>query len=234
MQLLTGFARPGASILDIGCGIGDLIATLSKQGIVVDGTDVSLSALRVARNATRQSNFVLSDARWLPFRDGYYGVVVCSEVLEHIEEHANAAREINRVVAPGGVVLFTVPHGEKHWTWEDQVDGHFRRYIKKDFVDLMNGAGFDIDDIRCWGFPLAALFRNTVSTPLFNRGFHESKSHLKHSPIFRALLGLMVTLFRIDDIFHGSELGIGLVARVKKPLATEITKTQVTVNRSVR
>lgn len=197
------------------------MVTLSKQGVMVDGTDLALSALRFARNNLPQASLVLSDARWLPFRESRYGLVACSEVLEHIEDHAQATREINRVLVPGGVAVFTVPHGERHWTGDDRVDGHLRRYSRKQFADLVGGAGFDIDEIWCSGFPFAVLFRNTVSTPLFNRDFHRSRSHVRHSLVFRVLLRLIVTLFRFDDLFHGSELGITLVAKVRKPLTAK-------------
>jgi len=217
MRLLDSPVRAEGPVLDVGCGIGDLIASLAGRGLSAHGTDVALSALRTAKRRIPSANLVLSDARWLPFRSDRYGLVICSEVLEHIREHAQVACELSRVLAPGGVALLTVPHGEQHWTWEDRVDGHLRRYTENEFADLMMKAGLTVDEMRCWGFPLAVLFRKAISTPLYNRGIHESKIEARRSPIFRILLRLIVALFRFDDLFHGTQLGLGLVAKLRKP-----------------
>lgn len=220
MNILANSIGTGSSILDAGCGIGDLMSTLSEQCVAVDGTDLALSALKSAKKKLPHASFVQSDAVRLPFRTGHYSIVVCSEVLEHVENHEQAAEELNRILLPGGIAILTVPHGEQHWTFEDRIDGHLRRYTKKQFTDLMKRAGFAVDEVRCWGFPLAVLFRKTVSTPLYNRGFHESKGKVGKSRIFVALLQLIVTLFRFDDLFHGAQLGLGLVAKLRKPITS--------------
>lgn len=229
MNSVANLVRPGSSVLDVGCGIGDLLLSFLDRGAAAEGTDVAQFALKVAKRRLSHADLVQSDARWLPFREGHYSVVVCSEVLEHVKNHAKIAEEINRILAPGGIAVLTVPHGEQHWTWEDRVDGHLRRYTKKQFVDLMRGAGFDIEEIKCWGFPLAVLFRKTISTPLYNRGFHESKSGVKNSPIFRWLLRIIVILFRVDDLFHESQLGLGIVAKLRKPNTSPRTIANVRV-----
>jgi ubiquinone/menaquinone biosynthesis C-methylase UbiE len=227
MDAVATSVKPGSSVLDVGCGIGDLLVSLAEQGVAADGTDVARFALNAAKRRLSHTDLVLSDARWLPFRGDNYSVVICSEVLEHVEDHAKVAEEIHRVLVPGGTAVLTVPHGEQHWTWEDRVDGHLRRYTKKQFSDLMREAGFEIDEIRCWGFPLAVLFRKVISTPLYDRGFHESQSCMKNSVFYRALLRSIVMLFRLDDSFHGSQLGLGIVARLRKPIASPGTTANV-------
>lgn len=221
MSTLTDSMSTGSSVLDAGCGIADLMSTLCERGVAAVGTDLALSALKFAKKRLPESNFVQSDTVYLPFRTGCYSIVVCSEVLEHVENHERAARELNRILLPGGIAVLTVPHGEQHWTFEDRIDGHLRRYTKKQFSHLMKRAGFSIEELRCWGFPLAVLFRKTISTPLYNRGFHESKGQMGKSRIFTVLLRVIVTLFRFDDLFHGTQLGLGLIAKLRKPISSQ-------------
>jgi SAM-dependent methyltransferase len=49
------------------------------------------------------------DAFHLPFRDASFDRVICSEVMEHVHDYRGAARELARVVRPGGTLAVTIP-----------------------------------------------------------------------------------------------------------------------------
>ena len=203
-------------LLDIGCGVGGLLKTLVERGFFCDGLDLSPFALRIAKSEVKVGNFLLSDARFLPYRSGSYHVVVCSEVLEHIHDDQQVLREIFRVLKPNGTAILTAPHGDKYWTVEDEVDGHLRRYSKLGFVSLAERSGFEIKMMVCWGFPLAILFRRFISSPMFKRGWHKSMSRVSEFLLFKLSLFLLVNFLRIDNIFNGFSFGLGLAAKIKK------------------
>jgi len=70
-------------------------------------------ALRARARAAGYANRFLpvrADLAALPFRDGSVGTVLCTEVLEHVENDQDAAAELTRILAAGGRMIVEVPH----------------------------------------------------------------------------------------------------------------------------
>lgn len=106
---------------------------------------------------------VRMDLTRIPCADGAFDVVLCSHVLEHVQDDRKAMRELRRVLDPAGWALILVPITAEA-TDEDpsvvdprerlrrfgQID-HVRRY-GPDFIDRLEGAGFcvriyEVDDL---------------------------------------------------------------------------------------
>ena len=101
--------QPGDRVLEIGCGAGHLLAQVpSAHGFGIDLAESLLA--KAARRLTRRGTLVQGDAERLPFRDGAWERVYCSEVLEHIPSPAAALAEIRRIVAREGVAVVSVPN----------------------------------------------------------------------------------------------------------------------------
>lgn len=94
--------RPGALLLDVGCGGGVLATHVSGYRHV--GVDLVLSALRAARPHGVVP--VRADATRLPFPDSMADVVVAGELFEHLPDVEGAVGEISRVLRRGGSVVF--------------------------------------------------------------------------------------------------------------------------------
>jgi demethylmenaquinone methyltransferase/2-methoxy-6-polyprenyl-1,4-benzoquinol methylase len=90
---------PGAVVLDLACGTGDMSVILSKRGLVPIGVDLSGGMLRHSRAPTPQVN---GDAVSLPFRDRSFDGVVCGFGLRNFTDIAAVAKEMARIVRPGG------------------------------------------------------------------------------------------------------------------------------------
>lgn len=96
-------------ILDAGCGEGFAMrAVLANTGAEVVGLDGSAGALRVASDLNPGRGFAAGDLYALPFAEGSFDLVVCMEVLEHLEQPARGLRELCRVSA--GWLLLSVPN----------------------------------------------------------------------------------------------------------------------------
>jgi SAM-dependent methyltransferase len=98
---------PKESMLDIGCGPGLLVDVLR--------TSYGYSNLRGCDwerpvECTFPFDLVDLNREILPYDDGAFGVVICNQVLEHLENPAAVLREISRVLAPGGLAVITVPN----------------------------------------------------------------------------------------------------------------------------
>ncbi|WP_432564687.1 methyltransferase domain-containing protein [Kineococcus sp. SYSU DK003] len=102
--------RPGASLLDVGCGVGSITADLAARVAPgrVAAVDVSAEVLETARAAAAARGvhveFGVADAYELPYADGTFDVVHAHQVLQHVAEPVRLLREMRRVARPGGVV----------------------------------------------------------------------------------------------------------------------------------
>jgi SAM-dependent methyltransferase len=108
--------RPGALILDAGCGNGRHAVPLAVAGYKLVGLDSSRTLLAAARRAVRgarQPRFVRGSYAMLPFEAGSFDAVMCmGTALGYLGEEADRAalREFRRVLAPGGRLLIETMH----------------------------------------------------------------------------------------------------------------------------
>ena len=100
--------KPGARVLDVGCGVGQVVARLTDAGFEAFGVDVSEPNITRARKFSERCQ--LYDGRRLPFPDAYFAGVGALNVLEHVEEPEAFLIELVRVAAPGGQVIVSSPN----------------------------------------------------------------------------------------------------------------------------
>jgi len=101
----------GSVVLDLGCGPGKGTEKLLGKKIV--GVDSSKEMLIQAKERMKDNlhaDFVLADAQKLPFADGYFDRILCSELLEHTQDSKKVLDEIYRVAAPEARVVFSLPN----------------------------------------------------------------------------------------------------------------------------
>jgi SAM-dependent methyltransferase len=132
--------RPGARILDAGCGSGRNMVDLARRGTV---TGVELSETSVALARGRDCGEVLQGSVLeMPFPDGSFDLAVSLDVVEHLEDDAAALRELRRTVAPGGTLLVTVPAYQWLWSGHDVINHHHRRYTRRSLQRVAEQAGW--------------------------------------------------------------------------------------------
>ena len=105
----------GVSILDFGCGKGEILYEITKINPHARciGLDVSHVAIQDAKKKNpHYSFFQINDGGKFPIPDNSIDFVFSSEVIEHVYDTENAIQEISRILKPGGVLLMTTPfHG---------------------------------------------------------------------------------------------------------------------------
>ncbi|MBV9485658.1 MAG: class I SAM-dependent methyltransferase [Frankiaceae bacterium] len=110
-------------ILEIGTGIGGNLPDLNEAGPTF-GIEISHGA---AREAASLAPVAVADAGRLPFGDASMGTLVCTEVLEHVDELDRVLAEMARVIRPNGLAYVTTPNYSNlaglHKWWADRRSG---------------------------------------------------------------------------------------------------------------
>jgi SAM-dependent methyltransferase len=113
LRLMRDRARPGATVLDLGCGRGRLGAELRRLGYRVTGVDAVPAAYGSAKEILDEAfNFDLTDsaAASAALAGRRFDWIVAADVLEHLAEPLAALRYYGRLLAPGGRVVISVPN----------------------------------------------------------------------------------------------------------------------------
>ncbi len=107
-KFVAKLAGKRSSVLDIGSGSGWTSNIPHRQIFFVDLSHKNLSELK-----SDLASPVMADANHLPFKDASHEFVIASEILEHLNHPEEAAREIWRVLKPGGKAIISTPYKEK-------------------------------------------------------------------------------------------------------------------------
>jgi SAM-dependent methyltransferase len=129
-EVLAAVLPPGrgALVIDIGCGTGANIAALCDRYECI-GIDTSPDAIRLARQRFGGVRFICGAAPGdLGEAAGRAGAVLLMDVLEHVPDDAALLGPIVEALAPGALVLVTVPADPRLWSEHDVSLGHYRRY----------------------------------------------------------------------------------------------------------
>lgn len=123
IRLLTGVIPSGRTrILDIGCGGGMLTESLPYYfpNAGIHGCDVSRTAISYARKfGSGKIPYGVIKRKHFPYKDNFFDMCICLDVLEHVPDTAFFLREVRRVLKKDGKFFLTVPcEGERFtFTW---------------------------------------------------------------------------------------------------------------------
>ncbi|MGW1024620.1 methyltransferase domain-containing protein [Streptomyces sp. NPDC002577] len=97
--------RPGAVVVDAGCGPGRAVAEMSERGAQAVGVDIDAQMVAVARRRWPAGDFRLANAYELPFEDSVLGAYRAEKMYHDVDDPARALDEARRVLAPGGRIV---------------------------------------------------------------------------------------------------------------------------------
>ncbi|MFM8794060.1 MAG: class I SAM-dependent methyltransferase [Acidimicrobiales bacterium] len=112
------------TVLDVGCGEGQIARALASAGCSVTGIDPTERNLEVARDRAGGPQYVLAGADEIPFGDGSFDAVVACLVFEHIDGLDDAVAEVARVLRPGGTFAFFLNHPLLQTPGSGWIDDH--------------------------------------------------------------------------------------------------------------
>ncbi|MCZ3386393.1 MAG: methyltransferase domain-containing protein [Actinomycetia bacterium] len=206
-RLLGSQPSPNRWALDVGAAAGGNTRVLRDAGWKSLALEYSETGALLAHGSGL--SVVRGDATRLPVNDASFGAIVAFDVLEHIEDHEEAAAQFFRALESGGRLFVAVPADARLWSEHDVAVGHVRRYEREELVDLINGAGFADVRVRSWNVllrPIVALRRKTThGSDLDDPGF-----------LTNAFLRFVVIVERFLPV--RSLPGVTLILTASKPL----------------
>jgi 2-polyprenyl-3-methyl-5-hydroxy-6-metoxy-1,4-benzoquinol methylase len=151
--------RPGAKVLDYGCGPGDFLLLAKGRGFDASGIDSSPRSVRMA--AERGLSVLCGGTRELLERADRYDAIVVQSVLEHAPDGVALVTELGSLLAPGGVLVLSAPTPGPFF-WDDPT--HVRPYTAKSFAILA-----DLTGMRCeyLSYVFAFLLGIELRAPVF-------------------------------------------------------------------
>jgi dolichol-phosphate mannosyltransferase len=151
-QLITTMAAGAQRVLDVGCGSSRIIGSGRMVAL-----DIVLAKLRYAR---RFGNPVVHGSIFeLPFKDGAFDCVICSEVVEHVPADERVFGELVRVLEPGGRLILGTPDYDR-WRWRalewlygrlspgGYADEHITHYGRTNLAAYLQARGMQVEAVK--------------------------------------------------------------------------------------
>jgi len=150
------------NVLDVGCGSGDLVREINRNGFTAQGMDISEKALEAARKLDPVSTFTthVADQPGWPFEANSMDCITMLEVLEHLFDLNVTLDEIYKTLKPGGLLVASVPyHGliknlaivlinfEAHF---DVNGAHIRFFTRRSIAEIFSRHGFKVLTNKIW------------------------------------------------------------------------------------
>ena len=200
-RLIKDIIRPLTfeSVLDVGCGQGSLLADLRSDfpQIKPNGTDISTSAVELARQKVPDGRFLVLDATKEHLSEKF-DVVLCSDVLEHIPDDMAVLNNLEHMT--GKYLVISTIQGRMR-RFEAEEVGHVRNYAPGELVQKVEKSGFRVTKVVEWGFPFySPLYRNLLELT-------GSKGTTgQFGPIRKAISNSLYYLFMLNSSKRGDEI----------------------------
>jgi SAM-dependent methyltransferase len=205
-----------ADCLDAGCGDGELLRDIVRQGrslgktIAGFGCDVSLDDALLRQRDPAGCCYLKLDPLAQAWPAGrQFDLVVCSEVLGNVPQWRPALANLIRMTRR--YLLLTVPAGPMRMA--DRVAGHQHHFDELELAGAVVGHGLTLLKQRRWGFPVHSLYQSTLDHLPAGLGAGRPPGGAASSLPMRLVAEGLYLAFFSNDLFHGGTQQILLAER---------------------
>lgn len=146
-------ARPGDSMLDVGCGSGLSLMEAQALGAQVRGVEADPNVRRLARELNLQIH--IGSVFDEPFPGELFDLVTLNQVIEHIPEPDRVLERLRSRLRPGGRLVLVFPNVQSFWCrisgsrWINwHVPYHLHHFSRERFLQLAGRCGYRIQSVR--------------------------------------------------------------------------------------
>lgn len=192
LNFIQSYIRKG-KLLDIGAGMGTFVLEARKRDFKVASNDIAPYALGIMKKKKIKIFAGAVEAINLP--RNYFDIITGWDVIEHIPNVNKAMKIFNGSLKMGGYIFFTTPDTDRidakilqtNWYSYYKIPDHLLFLNRKSITKLLSDNGFEVKDIKPWGFvrslvfvfmTISASFRFSrylslliTKIPLFRKGF---------------------------------------------------------------
>lgn len=126
------------NVLEVGCGVGSFTRRIIELGSFAHLLSIDISQNAIDHCTAKFTHSAL-EFQCIDVRDvrGEFDLIICMNVLEHIEDHEGALKHLFDILKEGGTLFLLVPAHQALFNRFDTEGGHFRRYNKQDVCELL-------------------------------------------------------------------------------------------------
>jgi 2-polyprenyl-6-hydroxyphenyl methylase/3-demethylubiquinone-9 3-methyltransferase len=110
IERLIDVSNEKISVLEVGCGGGILAEEFAGMGFITTGIDPAEQSILSARSHAKENNlninYLIGSGETLPFRNNSFDIVLCCDVLEHVNDLPKVISEISRVLKNKGLFIY--------------------------------------------------------------------------------------------------------------------------------
>lgn len=196
--------------LDIGCAQPFLIEEILRtKSVSVAGCDISETVILSNKSRLPGVDFFVADISRPLTHEREYDLVVCSEVLEHVDDWHLAVKNISALSRRW--LLITVPRGRVYPI--DQKVGHLRHFEGEELLAELARKGFYPLKVRRWGFPVHSAYKYLING-FFRDKIYKNFSEGSYGVWQKIVAQVIYGLFFFNSPFNqGSQLIVLLEKR---------------------
>ncbi|MBF0485467.1 MAG: class I SAM-dependent methyltransferase [Candidatus Omnitrophica bacterium] len=199
----------GDSILDVGCGMGNITQYFTDKKRVM-GVDSTAEFMDIFRRKCPKAEAILGDINdahvGRALKNVFIDTIVMTNVLEHIEDDRCVLEKLYKILAPGGKVVLVVPAHKWLFGAADAYDLHFRRYTENEIRQRLSSVGFSM--LKSFQYSALGIPWWFINGRILKQGKHDENEG--------SLINMIVPLVRVVDKMTFNRIGLSIVAVAQK------------------
>lgn len=169
-KVMAAISIAPQEILDVGCASGWFLSQLSHEFPKAKcyGIDIYREAIDYGKRIYPHIEFKISDAHKIPYRDKTFDLIVCAEVLEHVDDPMSVLVEIKRVLKNNGIAVIEIDSGSwlfsvVWYLWRKMNgrvwnDSHLHSFNIKKLDAMIKSCGYNVLSKKKFNFGMAMIF----------------------------------------------------------------------------
>jgi 2-polyprenyl-3-methyl-5-hydroxy-6-metoxy-1,4-benzoquinol methylase len=199
-KVLKSLGENGGRLLDVGCALGSFMYHMQRLGWEVEGIDINVDAIKVARK--NHLTAYIGEIQTYPFPAGSFDVIRMGDVIEHVHSPRQMLLAAGRLLKPGGLILVRTPNAKSSFStatlkmakllrfpWpHSEAPYHLYEFTPKALTLAVTSLGFEVVNLDISG-RIYFLYKVGASG-FFDQLKMELKSNGKYKARWKLLLNM--------------------------------------------